>query len=107
MNQPINAIRPFESESLAEAVRTCQSERMTQKTPAELRADAEAALKPLGQKRIKLLAQLEAVEEELRPLIAQAVRMEVPYRRITELSAVSPNTARAWAKTGAQKAAGS
>ncbi|MEU6127411.1 hypothetical protein [Streptomyces sp. NPDC047123] len=76
---------------------------MTQKTPAELRADAEAALKPLGQRRIKLLAQLEEIDREMRPLIAEAVRMEVPYRRINELSAVSPNTARAWAK----KAAGS
>ncbi|MCW2899239.1 MAG: hypothetical protein JWO67_1504 [Streptosporangiaceae bacterium] len=71
---------------------------MTQKTPAELRADAEAALKPLGQKRIKLLAQLEALEVELRPLILQAISMEVPYRRINELTAVSPNTARAWNK---------
>ncbi|MEV6810226.1 hypothetical protein [Streptomyces sp. NPDC051132] len=72
---------------------------MTQQTPAELRANAEAALKPLGQKRIKLLAQLEEVEKELRPLVADAVRMEVPYRRINELTAVSPNTARAWSKS--------
>lgn len=80
---------------------------MTQKSPAELRAEAEAALQPLGQKRIKLLAQLEEVDRELRPLIAEAVRMEVPYRRINELSAVSPNTARAWSKAEAEKAAGS
>jgi len=72
---------------------------MTQLTPAELRAQAEAALKPLGQKRIKLLAQLEEVERELRPLVANAVRMEVPYRRINELTAVAPNTARAWSKS--------
>ncbi|MEW2267995.1 hypothetical protein ACGF5T_35940 [Streptomyces sp. NPDC047853] len=71
---------------------------MTQKTPAELRAEAEAALKPLGQKRIKLLAQLDEVDRELRPLVKEAVRMEVPYRRINELTAVSPNTARAWSK---------
>lgn len=77
---------------------------MTTKTPAELRAEAEAAIKPLGQKRIKLLAQLEEVEKELRPLVAEAVRMEVPYRRITDLTAVAPNTARAWAK---KKASGS
>jgi hypothetical protein len=71
---------------------------MTQPTPAQLRAEAEAALKPLGQKRIKLLAQLEAVDAELRPLVAHAVTMEVPYRRITELTAVAPNTARAWSR---------
>lgn len=74
---------------------------MTQKTPRELRAEAEVALKPLGQKRIKLLAQLEAVDAELRPLVVEAVRMEVPYRRINELTAVAPNTARAWSRTGA------
>ncbi|MGP3691755.1 hypothetical protein ACTVZO_45240 [Streptomyces sp. IBSNAI002] len=70
---------------------------MTQQTPAQLRATAEAALKPLGTKRIKLLAQLEEVEAELRPLIVQAVTMEVPYRRITELTAVASNTVRKWA----------
>jgi hypothetical protein len=71
---------------------------MKQKTPAELRADAEAALKPLGQRRIRLLAQLDEVDQQLRPVIATAVAMEVPYRRINELTAVAPNTARAWAK---------
>jgi hypothetical protein len=71
---------------------------MTQQTPAQLRAKAEAALKPLGQKRIKLMAQLEELEAELRPLIVSAIEMEVPYRRITELTAVASNTARAWNK---------
>lgn len=69
---------------------------MTQQTPAQLRATAEAALKPLGTKRIKLTAQLEELEKALRPVIVQAVAMEVPYRRIYELTGVSPNTARAW-----------
>lgn len=71
---------------------------MTQMTPAQLRAEAEKALTPLGQKRVRLLAQLEEIDRDLRPLIAEAVRMEVPYRRINELTAVSPNTARAWSK---------
>ncbi|MEU3438516.1 hypothetical protein [Streptomyces sp. NPDC006863] len=75
---------------------------MTQQTPAQLRANAEAALKPLGQRRIKLLAQLEELELELRPLIATAVAMEVPYRRITELTAVASNTARKWAAPHSQ-----
>jgi len=70
---------------------------MTQKTPAQLRAEAEKAITPLGQKRVRLLAQLEEIDRDLRPLIAEAVRMEVPYRRINELTAVAPNTARAWA----------
>jgi hypothetical protein len=76
----------------------CQSAYMTQQTPAQLRAQAEVALKPLGQKRIKLLAQLEEVEAELRPLVVEAVRMEVPFRRINEMTAISPNTAAAWKK---------
>ncbi|MFF5596669.1 MULTISPECIES: hypothetical protein [Streptomyces] len=75
-----------------------QGDLMTQKTPGQLRDEAAEALKPLGQKRIKLLAQLEEVDRELRPLVAEAVRMEVPYRRINELTAVAPNTARAWSK---------
>lgn len=70
---------------------------MTQQTPAQLRATAEAALKPLGSKRIKIKNQLDEVEAELRPLVVQAVAMEVPYRRITELTGVASNTARAWA----------
>lgn len=73
---------------------------MTQKTPAELRADAEATLKPLGTKRIKLLAQLEEIDEELAPLIRSARTVELPIRRITELTGVSPNTVRAWTKVG-------
>lgn len=72
---------------------------MTQKTPAQLRAEAEAALAPHGQERIRLLGKLEEVEKELRPLVAAAVEMEVPYRRINELTAVAPNTARAWSKS--------
>jgi hypothetical protein len=69
---------------------------MTQQTPAQLRAQAEEAIRPLGQKRIKLLAQLEEVEAVLRPLVVEAVRMEVAFRRINELTAVAPNTALAW-----------
>jgi hypothetical protein len=71
---------------------------MTQKTPAELRADAEAALREPGQRRMELLAQLEELDAELRPLIREARRMEVPIRRITDLTAVAPNTVRSWVR---------
>lgn len=71
---------------------------MTQQTPAQLRAQAEAELRPLGQKRIKLLAQLEELDAQLRPVLVHAVRMEVPLRRIYELTGVAPNTSRAWRK---------
>ena len=51
---------------------------MTQKTPAQLRADAEATLKAPGQRRIKLLAQLDELDTELRPLIMAAREVELP-----------------------------
>lgn len=76
----------------------CQTAYMTQQTPAQMRAKAEADLKPLGQQRVRLLAKLEALDAELRPVLVEAVRMEVPLRRIYELTGVSPNTARAWRK---------
>ncbi|MFB7637175.1 hypothetical protein ACFC0M_40410 [Streptomyces sp. NPDC056149] len=69
---------------------------MTQKTPAQLRADAEAALTPVGRRRMELLVELNQVDAELRPLIRAARTVELPIRRITELTAVSTNTVRAW-----------
>ncbi|MFH9894400.1 hypothetical protein ACH4OQ_38435 [Streptomyces luteogriseus] len=77
---------------------------MTQKTPGQLRDDAAEALREPGRRRIELLAALEAVDAELRPLVREARRMEVPIRRITELTAVAPNTVRAWAKPDAPEA---
>ncbi|MGW2204816.1 hypothetical protein [Streptomyces sp. NPDC001774] len=71
---------------------------MTQKAPSQLRADAEEALREAGQTRIRLLAELEAIDAELRPLIMEARRMEVSLRKITALTAVAPNTIRAWAR---------
>ncbi|MFD9173296.1 hypothetical protein ACWIGF_28520 [Streptomyces diastaticus] len=70
---------------------------MTQKTPAQLRADAEQRLTPLGQRRLALLADLEQLDAQLRPEIVRARAVEVPIRRISELTTVSPNTIRAWA----------
>lgn len=72
---------------------------MTQKTPAQLRAEAEAAITPLGQKRIKLLAQLEELDAELRPLVLSARRAEVSLRRINALTGLAANTVRAWEKS--------
>ncbi|MGC0319347.1 hypothetical protein [Kitasatospora acidiphila] len=68
---------------------------MEQITPAQLRADAEAELKPLGQKRIRLLAQLEELDTQLKPVVARALAVEVPERRISELTALARNTIRA------------
>ncbi|MFG2738450.1 hypothetical protein ACGFX7_26960 [Streptomyces harbinensis] len=71
---------------------------MAQMTPAQMRAQAEAALKPLGSKRIKLLAQIEEIDAQLKPLVRSARDVEVPFRRIAEITGVAPNTARAWSK---------
>jgi len=76
--------------------RLCQSERMTEATPAQLRADAETALTTLGTERIELLKRLDEIEQELRPRVVRAIDCEVPFRRIQELTSLSPNTARAW-----------
>jgi hypothetical protein len=65
-------------------------------TPAQLRAAAEDKIRPLGQRRIELLAELDELDVKLRPLVLAAVDVEVPLRRINELTAVAPNTVRAW-----------
>ncbi|NUV78216.1 hypothetical protein G6W47_28855 [Streptomyces sp. CAI-21] len=73
---------------------------MAQMTPAEMRAAAEAALTPLGRKRIRLLAELDKVEEELKPLVGAALRVEVPERRIAELTALARGTVRRIKESG-------
>lgn len=67
-------------------------------TPAQLRAKAEERLAPLGQRRIELLADLEAVEAELRPVVLDAVRVEVSFRRINALTALSTTTVGKWVR---------
>jgi hypothetical protein len=75
---------------------------MAQKTPAEMRAAAEAALSPLGQERIQLLARLEEIDGELQPLVLDALKVEVSERRIGQLTALARGTIRSWrAKGGA------
>ena len=72
---------------------------MTQQTPAEMRAEAEAALKRLAPKRQKLMKQLRELDEtETRPLVIHALRMEVSQRRIEAITGVSAHTSRAWLK---------
>ena len=66
-------------------------------TPAQLRALAEDELRPVAQRRVRILADLEECETELRPLVRKAVRAEVSYRRISALSGLSPATIRACA----------
>lgn len=67
-------------------------------TPRMLREQAEEALRPVAQRRVELLAELEACDTELKPLVRRAVEAEVSYRRISSLSGLSPNTIRAWSR---------
>lgn len=67
-------------------------------TPAQLRARAEEKLRPLGQRRIRLLAELEEVEQELRPIVQEAVRVEVSQRKISAMTALSTTTIGKWSR---------
>jgi hypothetical protein len=68
-------------------------------TPAQLRAAAEDALRPLGQERIRLITRLEQLDAELKPLVAAAVEAEVSERRIGQLTSLARGTVRSWSRT--------
>jgi hypothetical protein len=61
------------------------------------RADALAALVAPGRKRKEGIAVTQAAEDELRPLVATAVQVNAPYRRIRELTGLSLDTIGTWA----------
>jgi hypothetical protein len=67
-------------------------------TPAQLRAQAEEKVRPLGQRRIRLLTELEAVEAELRPAVRDAVRVEVSQRKLSTMTALSTTTIAKWGR---------
>lgn len=69
---------------------------MTDMTPAQMRARARDALRPLGEERRKLTARQAQIDEELRPLIVEALRMEVPEREIQEETGIARGTIRRW-----------
>ncbi|MGK5533420.1 hypothetical protein [Streptomyces sp. URMC 129] len=78
----------------------------TPQTPAQLRAAAEDALRPLGQERIRLITRLEEIDKELKPLVVKALEAEVSERRIGQLTALARGTVRTWGgKTGKGSAA--
>ncbi|MGW5527433.1 hypothetical protein [Streptomyces xanthochromogenes] len=52
-----------------------------------------------GEQRLRLVAELERVDAVLRPLVAQAVDVGVPYRRIAELTSISRATVARWGTT--------
>jgi hypothetical protein len=63
---------------------------------ADIRADVVEKMTPLGQRRIALLAELGAVEQELKPLVAEALDLRITYREIYETTGVTANTVRDW-----------
>lgn len=67
-------------------------------TPAKLRADADREVAAIGSRRVRLLAELEAVEAELRPVVRRAVECEVSQRRISALTGLSTTTIGKWLK---------
>lgn len=72
---------------------------MAQTTPRELREQAEAALVDDGARRRELVAELAALDGALWHKVVRAVEVEVPLRRIRDLTGLSPTTIRRWAKT--------
>ncbi len=72
---------------------------MTRMTLAEMRAEAEEDLRPLGRKRIELMACLNEIDKELRPKVLAASEVEISARRIGELTGLARNTVTAWRRT--------
>ncbi|WP_338909673.1 hypothetical protein [Streptomyces nigra] len=58
----------------------------------------EGQLQELGRKRTDLLRRVEESTDRLRPLVADAIRNEVPVRKITALTGISPTTFRGWSQ---------
>lgn len=67
-------------------------------TPAQLRAEAEEKVRPLGQRRIRLLTELEGLEAELRPVVRDAVRAEVSQRKLSAMTGLSTTTIAKWGR---------
>jgi hypothetical protein len=67
------------------------------------RADALSALVEPGRRRRAAVAVVQSADEELRPLVVTAVRLNVPYRRIRELTGLSLDAIGAWAHAGSER----
>lgn len=65
-------------------------------TPEEVRAAAVAALSGPGAERLKLMAQVDQIDERLRPLVRDAVAAGVPKTRIRELTGLARGTIGSW-----------
>jgi hypothetical protein len=67
---------------------------MTDETAAK--AEAIKALEKPGSRRIKLKADMRQVDAELKPLVADALRADVPIRMVSKMTGLSLNTVLLW-----------
>lgn len=63
-----------------------------------LREAAADELRPIGQRRIELVSELEVLDREIRPLVVRAARAEVSVRRISRMTGLSTTTITKWTK---------
>jgi hypothetical protein len=71
--------------------------RMADDVTPDKREAAETALHTPGTRRKSLLSEIAQAENDLRPLVRQAVKAGVPLRRISDQTGLSVTTVRLWA----------
>ncbi|GAA2530641.1 hypothetical protein [Pilimelia columellifera] len=69
-------------------------------SPEQGRAAAVAGIGAVGMQRLRLLGELDGLDQILRPRVHAAIEAGVPYRRITELTGYSRSTLSRWAQGG-------
>ncbi|MEV4663422.1 hypothetical protein AB0J85_15910 [Micromonospora echinofusca] len=68
--------------------------------PEQDQAVAVRGIAALGAERLRLLHELDQVDEDLRPRVQTAIAVGVPYRRIAELTGYSRSTLSRWSQPG-------
>jgi DNA-directed RNA polymerase specialized sigma24 family protein len=68
--------------------------------PEQDQAVAVRGIAALGAERLRLLRDLDRVDEDLRPRVQGAIAVGVPYRRIAELTGYSRSTLSRWSRPG-------
>jgi DNA-directed RNA polymerase specialized sigma24 family protein len=71
-------------------------------TPEDARAQAVRQLMEPGKERVRLAAELERLDTQLRPLVLEAIKAGVPTRRVAELTGISRATVARWGKHAEQ-----
>lgn len=65
-------------------------------TPEEQRADVVKRLRVPGERRASLATELARLDQTIKPLVQEAVRLGIPYRRVSELAGISRATVARW-----------